>query len=51
MSIIIITKSVVAIAVAVGIFMSCPYLHDSTYAAQVDCNNGYDKACVWLQRN
>ena len=47
----IITKAVIGTAVALTIFITCPYLHDSTYAAQVDCNNGYDKACAWLQRS
>ena len=47
----IIAKAVIAIVIVIGIFVACPYLHDSTYAAQYDCANGYAHACAWLQRN
>ena len=47
----IITKAVIGITIALAIFITCPYLHDSTYAAQVDCEQGYAHACDWLQRN
>ena len=38
----------IAIALAITIFLASPYLHDQAYTAQVDCANGYTDACAWL---
>lgn len=39
----------IAITLAITVFISCPYLHDQAYAAAYDCGNGHASACDWLQ--
>jgi hypothetical protein len=41
--------TLIAITLAITVFISCPYLYDQAYAAAYDCDNGHASACDWLQ--